>query len=391
MYNQVDIERLDAIIKNTIEAINNSRGQIYEIAENARKECKRLEKELREMQFQVRQVMLDVQKLEIELKKSRKILVALSKKFEDRTDEQLKDAYTRADNIRIALAVKREQEQNLIDRRNELEIRLKESQKTVQMAENLISQIGIAMGYLTNDLHAVSSQLKTMQSRQNLGIKIIKAQEDERQRVASDIHDGPAQAMSNVVLKAEICEKMINIDINKAKEELKDLKRIVRNCLQDIRRIIYDLRPMSLDDLGLIPTVQLYVSKFSNETGIKVHLRSFGTYVEEVPEISLAVFRIFQESLNNVKKHAQAKTVIINIAFGSESMILTIVDDGKGFNLEEVNKRNNGPNGGYGLHSMRERVELLGGSLDIKSELGKGTRLNIKIPLTNKEGSVDIG
>jgi len=383
--NKVDIANLDRIIKKTVEAINNSRGQIYEIAEIARKECKRLEEELKEMKEKVRKVILDVEILEKELKKSRKILMTLSERFNERTDEQLKEAYDRADNLRIQLAVKREQEQNLIIRRNELEIRLKEAYKTVEKAEVLISQIGIAMGYLSNDLVDLSFQLESIQSRQNLGIKIIKAQEEERQRVASDIHDGPAQSMSNIVLKAEICEKMIDIDVNRAKDELRDLKRIVRDCLQDIRRIIYDLRPMSLDDLGLIPTIQRYAAKYSDETGIKVQMKSIGTYIENAPEISLTVFRIVQESLNNVKKHAHAKNVAISLVFQEDQLILGISDDGRGFNIDEVNERDIETNSGFGLHSMRERVELLGGSFEIKTEIGKGTRLNIKIPLSKKE------
>jgi len=129
-------------------------------------------------------------------------------------------------------------------------MRLKEAYKTVEKADNLISQIGISLSYLTGDLENVSLQIEDMKQKRLLGIRIIKAQEEERQRVAREIHDGPAQSMSNIVLKAEICERLVDSDPEKAKDELRTLKSVVRDTLRDVRKIIYDLRPMSLDDLG---------------------------------------------------------------------------------------------------------------------------------------------
>lgn len=378
---KLDISRLDMIIKKTIEAIDASKNQIYEIAEGARKECSRLAQELKELKEQTKQIIKTVEILERELKESRKKLMLLSKTFHDRSDSRLKEAYEKADSLRVDLAVKREQEQNLIVRRNELEMRLKDAYKTVERAENLISQVGAVMDYLSGDLLDLSFQLENIQQKEKLGIKIIKAQEEERQRVARDIHDGPAQSMSNVVLKAEICEKLIEIDVYKAKSELRELKNVVRSCLQDIRRIIYDLRPMSLDDLGLIPTIQRYVSNYQDETGIETCFRASGNYSDISPVISLTTFRIAQEALNNVKKHAQAKNVVINLSLSESTLSLYVSDDGKGFNLDEVNKRSYDNSGGFGLYSMKERVELLSGTFELQSNIGQGTRLMIEIPL----------
>lgn len=382
---KVDVGRLDKIIKKTIEAIDNSKGQILDIAEGARKECKRLEQELQELKAQLREMFQTIENLENELKASRKRLVVLSKKFTDRSDDELREAYERADNLRIELAVKREQEQNFIVRRNELEIRLREAYKTVEKAEGLMTQLGAALGYLTGDLLELSFQLEDMQQRQSLGMKIIKAQEEERQRVARDIHDGPAQSMSNVVLKAEICEKLLDVDIERAKNELKELKTVVRSCLQDIRRIIYDLRPMSLDDLGLVPTIERYISNYQEETGIDVSFRASGDQDGIKSIISLTIFRIVQESLNNVRKHAHARNVAINLAHSNKNLTLYIYDDGKGFNMEEANKKIEDTSSGFGLYSMKERVELLGGIFEVKSNIGEGTRININIPLKLKE------
>ncbi len=384
--NKIDIGLLDKIIKKAIEAINNSKTEIYDIAESSRRECKRLDEELELLKQQVIELMAGVEVLEVALKDSKRKLMLINKNFENYSQQELKDAYEKADNLRVELAVKRESEKYLIRRRNELEIRIKDAVKTVQKADNLITQVGAALGYLTGDLQEVSSQLEGLQYKQLLGLKIIKAQEEERQRVARDIHDGPAQLMSNVVLKAEICERMIDVDLEKAREELRNLKRIVRDSLQDVRKIIYNLRPMSLDDLGLVPTLQRYVLTFQEESGIAVSFRTSGVQQELKSVISLTVFRIVQEAMNNVAKHARASNITIHLDFTDSAIKLFVIDDGVGFDLEKLKVKSDDITGGFGLVSMRERVELLNGEMYISAEPGKGTRLNIMIPFTEEEG-----
>lgn len=271
MSRKINVAQLDKIIKRTIRVINESKSEIYEIAESSRRECKRLEDELEELKEQVKQLISEIEVLEVALKDSKRRLMLINKNFSLHTQEELKEAYEKADNLRVELAVKREMERFLIKRRNELEIRIKDTLKTVQRADKLITQVGAALGYLTGDLQEISLQLEGLQHKQLLGLKIIKAQEEERQRVARDIHDGPAQMLSNVVLKAEICERLIDVDLDQARSELQNLKKIVRDSLQDVRKIIYNLRPMSLDDLGLIPTLQRYILTFRRSQVYRYH------------------------------------------------------------------------------------------------------------------------
>ena len=385
----IKIAELDKIVKRTIRAINESKSEIYEIAEISRRECKRLEDELAELKEQVKQLISEIEVLEVALKESKRKLMLINKNFAFHTQEELKEAYEKADNLRIELAVKREMERFLIKRRNELEVRIKDALKTVQKADKLITQVGAALGYLTGDLQEVSLQLEGLQHKQLLGLKIIKAQEEERQRVARDIHDGPAQMMSNVVLKAEICERLIDADPDEARRELQNLKQIMRDSLQDVRKIIYNLRPMSLDDLGLVPTLQRYVLTFQEESGISVSFITKGSQPELKSVIALTVFRIIQEALNNVAKHARASNVIMQLEFLEDSLKLYVYDDGVGFDTSRLNEKNEDITSGFGLVSMRERVELLGGDMRLSSEPGKGTRLNIIIPFTEEEEDRD--
>jgi len=181
-------------------------------------------------------------------------------------------------------------------------------------------------------------------------------------------------------MKAEICERLVETDPVKAKDEIRGLKSVVRNSLQDIRRIIYDLRPMSLDDLGLIPTLQRHIAAYQEESNTVVMFNTKGVCKDLKPVISLTIFRIVQEAINNIKKHSDAKNVEIDLEFSEKELMLNISDDGKGFDISLIDMKNHNINGGFGLLSMRERVELLGGMFEISSGIGKGTVLKITVP-----------
>lgn len=387
MSGQIDFSQIDEIINKTVEAIDKSKTELFSIAEFAKREQKKIEDEFEASKTYVIELGLEVKRIEEELIESKKKLLVSSKYFQKYSEEEKKAIYEKTDNLRIELAVKREMEQIAIQRRNELELRVRDAIKMVEKTDRLLGAVGSAMGMLTGDLQSITNQLGEVQQRQGLGIKIIKAQEDERQRIAREIHDGPAQSMSNVVLKAEICEKLMENDVEASRIELKELKSIVKDSLQDVRRIIYNLRPMSLDDLGLIPTIQRYINTYIEQTGISVTLRARGNYEDIKPVISLTIFRIMQEALSNIKKYARAKNVSVNIENINYNIVFSILDDGVGFDIDEVNKRHFNIDSGFGLFSMRERVQLLQGKLEIISEKDKGTRITAKIPVNIEEGN----
>lgn len=376
--------QMNEIITKTIKSLESGKNEIIEIAENSRKECKRLEEELVILKKQVFEIVSVIENLEHDLKLSKKKLFDVNKDFNSHSQNELAQAYQTADNIRVELAVRREQETFLIRRRNDLEIRIKDSIKTLERADNLIGHVGIALDYLSGDLQNAGEQLDNLQQKQLLGLRIIEAQEEERKRVAREIHDGPAQSMSNVVIKAEICERLIDKNIEEAKKELQNLKKVMRDSLQEVRKIIYNLRPMALDDLGLLPTLERYVISFREDNGIDVQLRSKGIGEEIKPVISLAVFRIVQEALNNVLKHAKAKKVSILMERVNKKLNIIIADNGIGFNTDDVKTIEPESTGGFGLFSMKERVALLEGEAEIASQVGVGTKITIHIPLIDE-------
>ena len=271
----------------------------------------------------------------------------------------------------------REQEQNLRRQRDDMEVRLRNLGGTVAKAEQLVSQVGVVLDYLGNQMSEAFSQIESLQNAHELGAQVIRSQEEERRRVARDIHDGPAQAIANIVFRAEVCERLIDTDTERAKFELKALREHIRNTLAEIRKIIFDLRPMALDDLGLAPTIRGVLDVFREEYGLFTEVAVIGKERRLESHVEIGIFRVVQEALNNIVKHAQASSAKVRIEFAAAGVTVLVEDDGKGFEMTEGEL----PSGHYGIMGMRERMQLLNGKLSIKSAPRRGTRVMISVPL----------
>ena len=280
----------------------------------------------------------------------------------------------------------REREEQLRKQRAHLDEMLRHATETLSRAEKLENQVGLAIQLLSGDLHNMTARLDELQTKQQLSLRIIKAQEEERQRVAREIHDGPAQSMANVVLRAEICEKLMDLEPEKVREELHDLKRMVRESLQEVRKIIFNLRPMALDDLGIVPTLKRYLADLQKRTDNVMELTVLGDEEQRLPSaLEVAIFRIVQEALNNTVKHSGARHCIIKLELLAGRVNIVVSDDGCGFDTEQVLHAAGGDNDSFGLLGMRERVQLLAGEININSAPGKGTEISITIPTRGEQ------
>lgn len=378
----LDINALDRIVKETIEAIERSQVQIYEIAENTRVEANLVSSELSGVKNELNAVIAEVDKLEREERRARLRLAEVSKDFNRYTEQDIKAAYDKAYNLQIELIKLREKEKVLQYRRNHLEMSLRRLQATIQKAEKLISQVGVVLSYLNGGLHDLSLKIGEMQQTQQMALDIIRAQEEERKRVAREIHDGPAQTMANIIMRAEYCLKLLDRDPEKVREELLALQNIVMLSLQDVRMIIFDLRPMVLDDLGLAPALKRYFASYKEQYGLEIESLFFGQERRLESTIEIALFRIIQEAVNNIKKHARVKSAVVKMEMQPDKITVSIRDTGKGFDLNSVQGGKNG--NGYGLVGMRERVQLLNGEMKINTAPGKGTCISITIPLQDQ-------
>jgi two-component system sensor histidine kinase DegS len=193
------------------------------------------------------------------------------------------------------------------------------------------------------------------------------------------MHDGPAQSMSNLVLQAEILERLVNRP-DAILGELQDFKNSVRSALDETRQLIFDLRPMTLDDLGLVPTLRKYIKEFADKHGQNVRFNSVGEERRLPGNIEGTLFRIIQEALANVQKHARARSAEVTLSLSKERVLAMIRDDGRGFDVPKVDA-SLARNRNLGLISMRERAELEHGKLELKSRPGKGTEIRVEFRL----------
>lgn len=371
-----DAKMLDQIIKRTISAIENSKTQIFDIYEAAQKEMDHVALDVERVKRNTVDMITKVDELEKRERQARIRLMEVSRNFTKYSEADIRQAYEEANQLQIELAVTRAKEEALRRQRTELELRLKKLKETVDKAEHLVSQVGVVMGYLGNEMGNVVNKIETLQQQQIFGGKIIKAQEEERRRVSREIHDGPAQAMANVVFRAEVCERLIDNDIERAKVELRELRGQVRSCLQETRKIIFDLRPMAIDDLGLVSTLRKLMESAKEQSGLITEVRVLGDEKRLNSYIEIGLFRIVQEALSNVQKHSNATMVIILLEYSFKFVSVVVEDNGKGFDVSnDIGQES------FGLMGMRERAKILNGDIHIKSEPNAGTKITVRIPI----------
>lgn len=205
---------------------------------------------------------------------------------------------------------------------------------------------------------------------------VVNAQEAERQRLARQMHDGPAQAMSNFILQTEIAMRLLDADPKKAKDELASLKASAMGTFQKLRNFIFELRPMMLDDLGLAPTIRKYIEAFKEQTALDATLTITGTERRLEPYLEVMIFRAVQELLGNAARHSQAGAVKIQVDMGNDALRVSVDDNGRGFDPEAAQGTTT-----LGLRLIRERVEMLGGTFSVDSALGKGARILFTVPV----------
>jgi len=217
--------------------------------------------------------------------------------------------------------------------------------------------------------------------------QITRAQEEERKRISRELHDDTAQALFAI---SRQMDNFIRDNVGLSQQQriaLQDIRQRVGVTLQGIRRFSQDLRPSIIDDLGLLPAVQWLIKQKAEDSGIDIALKISGKEQRLLPDMELILFRIIQEALNNIGKHAAATKADVNLAFADSQLTVAIKDNGKGFRLPDA-VGDLSSSGKLGLVGMNERVSLLGGTLVIQSKPGRGTTVDISVPLGIYNGLV---
>lgn len=338
------------------------------LAENE-KEREQIEVEMREIDILLKQTSGEVEKLQ------QRHTDAAGKL---RQVEANLTAYPPSE-IRSAYAGVQDTQMRVLMMRSQLE-QLQNKQRSLQRYLAQLAKLGQVVGQI---LEAAPASMPSLSDEQGNGDRqaissIIEAQENERQRLSRQMHDGPAQSLTNLILQAEIVERTFDADPVRAKAELGNLKTSANSTFQRIRDFIFDLRPMMLDDLGLLPTLKRYLQTFESKTHLATPLivlgeRNLSTYLE------VTLYRAIQELVNNAAKHAHATRAQITIDLQDDPISLAVEDDGGGFEVEQALLAAK-QRGGSGLTNLDKRIQMLGGHLQIQSATGRGTKVILQVP-----------
>jgi len=211
--------------------------------------------------------------------------------------------------------------------------------------------------------------------------RIVVLEEEVRKELARDLHDGPVQLLSAIIMQLQFAQQLMRRAPEELETELGDTGKLASKALGQLRNMLFDLRPVILETEGLMPAVRAYAELLMGEGEVKVHLNVTEPGEQLPKRMEKNVFSIIQEAVTNIRKHAQAENIWISITPQEGRLLVGVRDDGRGFDLAQV-ERSYGKRGSLGLFHIRERAEILGAELDIDSAIDEGTVIRLAVPLT---------
>lgn len=376
MANKIDGKALDSIFDHLIATMEQSKQEIFLISEQSRQSYEEMKDQLEEVRTNISRVIKNGDLLEGKTRTARRKLAEVSRSFSSFTEAQVRQAYEQANDLQNRLAENRLEEKQYRKKRDGLQRRLQTLLQTIERAERLVNQVNVATNYLTSDLEDVGEAIDHTKLNQDYSLRIIEAQEEERKRLSREIHDGPAQMMANVLLRSDLIERTYREKGSEAAfREISSLKEMVRDALTEVRRIIYDLRPMALDDLGLVPTLKKYLETIEDyNQGIRIVFDSNGMEFRLPTNYETSIFRLVQEATSNAIRHGKATKIEVKFEWLKDRVTIIVKDNGAGFDQSIVKNQS------FGLIGMKERIELIKGDFFINSSPGNGTVLMFQIP-----------
>lgn len=273
-------------------------------------------------------------------------------------------------------------------------VELSEEQKQIQQ---LLKDYRSEVLELNLKIDEVTSVIKVAQNENDIcneeiskskksNLNVLESIEKERQRIARDLHDSTVQNLTSLVHKSELCMKLIDLDPIRCKLELSSMGKILREVIEDMRKMIYDLRPMSFDDIGFGVTIERALDKCKAAYNIRYSFKSEGEEYQLPNMVSISLLRIIQESCSNAINHGNAKMIDIKLIYHEDSIELMVENDGDGFDVSTIDDLSRDDYSGFGLSMMKERIYLLSGDLSIQSKAGeKGCLLTVNLPIERED------
>jgi two-component system sensor histidine kinase DegS len=329
-------------------------------------------KELEELEVLIKQSSAEVERLAQRNTRVANYVSQLQTNFDTIPREDIKEGYEALINA----------QQRLFTMRGQLEKLQSDQRNLKRLAE------------LERRLLTVTEGLAELPDRtplrdQTTIIRVVQTEEAARQVLVRRMHDGPASSLSNFILQAEICERYFELDPNRAREELHALKQSAAATFGAVKGFIFDLRPMMLDDLGVVPTLRRYVESYEDKYKIKVSLTVTGLVNRLEEHVEVTIFRAVQELLNNARVHGQATEIEVTLNLDDDRVSVVVEDNGGGFNVEEAFGAGE-IRDTVGLPTLQNRIEMLDGEFTMTSTLGQGTRAEFAIPVITEFSSPSL-
>jgi signal transduction histidine kinase/DNA-binding NarL/FixJ family response regulator len=252
----------------------------------------------------------------------------------------------------------------------------------------LMNSIAHQLALTIENIRLYNLNREHQENLRHLSLKVLSAQEEERKRISRELHDATGQALLALKLHLELLAEQVPLEMTNPQEEIAEAQVITTQAIEEIRRLVADLRPLKLDDLGLIPTLRGLVKDFSRKFNINTTLEKIKLLRRLPSDIETVLYRIVQEALTNVAKHAKATEVFITLERVKDRVEVKVVDDGVGFDAATISKRRARR---FGLAGIQERVDLMEGNFRIRSYKGRGTEIWVDIPLAVKPRKSEKG
>lgn len=343
-----------------------------QFADSCRRGSAQVQKELREIDMLIQQTSSEVERFMQANARAVARTRQIESSFETAPREDIRKAYN-------ALI---QNQQRLFTMRGQLE-KLQSDQKHLTRVAELHDRI---LGFAPPEdlgLGGGAGVETAVEPKQATVINIIEAQEQERLRLSRQMHDGPAQLLTNLALQAEICERLFDRDPDRARAELTELKENVIRTFKTVKVFIFDLRPMMLDDLGLVPTVRRYVDGVTSEGFTGLTLKVTGKEIRLAPHKEVTIFRVIQTLIHMAREQDRASSIVVHLNLAETEVMVTTEDNGVGFDIDEQLSSEDAVR--LSLPTIRERLEVLGGKIHFYSAPGQGLRANFTLPIERQE------
>jgi len=377
--------RLDEVLHQVRDSLEAGRRNIFDIADECHKQTEQIRIRLEESMLETRRLIKLVDQAETLDKQARVRLMEVSQDFKRYAEADIKKAYQTAQKMQAELMELRQQELIQRNKREELSRQLKQFEDMAKKADNYLNSASVALKVLESNINDFADTLEEAFKNKQMGLYFVESVEAEKRKISRELHDGPAQTIASMLIRLDLIKYLFDENRQQAEEELISIRNMGRESLDDIRRIMFDLKPNAIYEEGMVATLKEYFKTYESKYDFEIDFVYFGQERKYDLPMEIAIFRLVQEAITNVRKHAGVNKAMVKLEASPTGLTIVIKDAGKGFDVE---KQSESKPESYGIIGMKERAELLGGEIKILSRPGSGTQVIVEI---STEGDEQVG